>query len=265
MINIAGIAGFLKSKDFLTPFLSTVGASLTVLLVESMRARRKDSKKKLYVAGYMADVSRRMLHSSLFLQERTILPHIDAVKKILKGDAQLAAKMFAADEFDILTDPSPQYFPLPEDHKVEVGYDDIELLQAFEFVMYQSQNDGIRRRFNDFVREKLKSELQFRNRGSEERADILNTYWDYLDRISYAEKRTVATILYILLPKIESYARQRRLLFYSKKGIKEQIALCDEIKNQFAPLIPGTDFFEKASKAGIQRLFLEDEEQKAPN
>ncbi len=57
----------------------------------------------------MTDVTVRLLQSSLIIQGKTILPHIEATKRILKGDSELLEKTLLADEFDILTD-SPKRF-----------------------------------------------------------------------------------------------------------------------------------------------------------
>jgi hypothetical protein len=159
---------FILDPKFLIPFLSTAGASLTIIILQSIHRIDTDRKKKLYTVAYMTVVGVRLLHSSLIIKKNTILPHLNATEKILKGDHDLLDKMFLADEFDILTDGSIDFNDLPEEHRVLVGYDDIHLLQAFESLLHFNKIDSTNNSLNDFVKVNLKSELSFRSKSSDE-------------------------------------------------------------------------------------------------
>ena len=83
----------------------------------------------------MTDVTVRLLHSSLIIQNNTILPHIKATKRIIDGDSNLLNTTLLADEFDILTDGAMKFNHLPEEYKVLIGYDNLRLIQCFETIL----------------------------------------------------------------------------------------------------------------------------------
>jgi hypothetical protein len=72
---------FLLDPKFLIPFLSTAGASLTIIILQSIYRVDNDRKKKLYTVAYMTEVSFRLFQSRLILKKNTIIPHIEAAKK----------------------------------------------------------------------------------------------------------------------------------------------------------------------------------------
>lgn len=171
---------FLTDEKFLIPFLSalfaTLGASLTILLIQFINRHIKDKKKKIYASSYITDVCFRVLTSNLILKKHTVIPHIEAVKRILKGDEELLNTMFLADEFDMLTDKSFDFNILSEEYKILLGCDDISLIQSYETLIYMIRNDKTRTNFNDFVKQNLKSEHLFKNQSPDKQSDILNTY-----------------------------------------------------------------------------------------
>ena len=143
---------FLLDNKFIVPFFSTVGASLTIIILQSIHNFDKERKKKLYTVAYMAAVAQRLLHSSLVIKQNTIIPHIEAAKQIISGNQDLLNKTFLSDEFDILNEGMPEFNSLPEDYKVLLGYDDIDLLHAFETIIYMNKNDITRNNLNSFVK-----------------------------------------------------------------------------------------------------------------
>jgi hypothetical protein len=249
---------FILDPRFLIPFLSTAGASLTVIILQSIHRVDNDRKKKLYTVAYMTEVSFRLLQSSLILKKNTIIPHIEAAKKMIEGDQDLIKKTFLADEFDILTDSAIDSNNLPEEHRVLVGYDDIQLLQAFETIVYLNRIDKTRNSLNEFVKLNLKSELSFENKSQDEQVDILSTYWDYLDKLDHEENRIIAFVLHIFLPRVQQYINRMSFLLYSKKNITKKLDRVMDLHNKFRSIIPDPSFFEKSVSGGIQNIIRED-------
>ena len=93
----------LLNDKFIMPFSATVGAALTLLLLQYVTRRVGDKKKKLYAIFYILDICFRLLRTTFILQKHTVLPHIEMIKRILKGDVELLEDTFVSDEFDILT------------------------------------------------------------------------------------------------------------------------------------------------------------------
>ena len=186
---------FFTDEKFIIPFLSalfaTLGASLTILLIQFINRYIKDKKKKIYATSYIADVCFRVLTSNLILKKHTVIPHIEAVQRILKGDEELLNTMFLADEFDVLTDKSFDFNILSDEYKILLGCDNINLIQSYEALIYMIKNDKIRTNFNEFVKHNLKSEHFFKNQTPDKQSDILNTYWDYLEKIKHEEDRNI--------------------------------------------------------------------------
>jgi hypothetical protein len=249
---------FFLDPRFLIPFLSTAGASLTIIILQSIHRVDSERRRKLYTVAYMTNVSLRLLQTSLILRKNTIIPHIEAAKKMIAGNRELMKKTFLADEFDILTDGTIDFNNLPEEYKVLVGYDDIHLLQVFETILYLNSSDNTKNSFNDFVKFNLKSELSFANKSQDEQVDILSTYWDYLDKLDHQEKRITAFVLHIFLPRVRQYINRRSFLLYSKKNITTQLDAAVDLHNTYSSIIPEPSFFEKSVSGGIQKILRED-------
>jgi hypothetical protein len=249
---------FILNLNFLIPFLATAGASLTIIILQSIHRVDSDRKKKLYTVAYMTDVSLRLLQSSLILRKNTIIPHIEAAKKMIAGDRELLKKTFLADEFDILTDAAIDFNNLPEEYKVLIGYDDIQLLQAFETILHLNRIAKTRNSLIDFVKLNLKSEHAFAKKSQDEQVDILSTYWDYLDKLDHEENRIIAFVLHIFLPRVRQYINRKSFLLYSKKNITSQLDGEVDLRNKYRSIIPDPSFFEKSVSGGIQRIIGED-------
>ena len=249
---------FLLNPKFLIPFLSTAGASLTIIILQSIHKIDVERKKKLYAVSYMTGVCLRLLQASLIIKNNTIIPHIKAAKQMMSGDKDLLKNTFLADEFDILTDDSFNFSNLPDDFKVLIGYDDIDFLQSFETILYLYKIDNTKNGFNEFVKSNLKRELVFNNKNQDEQFDILSTYWDYLDRLSHEEDRLIAFILHIFLPRLQQYINRIGFLLYSKKNIKNQIDKAKYFSNEYQNIIPNSNFFHESISGGIQRIIKDD-------
>jgi hypothetical protein len=249
---------FILNPKFLIPFLSTAGASLTIIILQSIHRIDTDRKKKLYTVAYMTDVSLRLLQSTLILRKNTIIPHIEAAKKMIAGDRNLLKNTFLADEFDILTDGAIEFGSLPEEYRVLVGDDDIQLLQAFETILYLNRIDTTRNSLNAFVKLNLKSELSFANKSQDEQIEILNTYWDYLDKLDHEANRIIAFVLHIFLPRVRQYIGRVSFLLYSKKNMAARLEAAESLREKYKGIIPDPSFFEKSVRGGIQRIVVED-------
>jgi len=245
---------FLTNENFLIPFLSTAGASLTVIFLQFIKKVDTNREEKLYAINFMADVCFRLLSASIIIKKHTIIPHIKATQQILEGDEELINTMFLADEFDVLTDEQIEFDHLPNEYKVLIGRDDMELLQAFEMVLYFSKLNKTKNSFNSYVKENLKSQHGFTEKSPEEKTQILMSYWDYLDKLKGEKDRIISFILYIVKPLLEKYITKKSFLFYSKKNIKQLLDSIDKVKKKYKEMIPGSDHIEKSIHDGIQKI-----------
>ena len=85
---------FFTGDKFLIPFLSTLGAALTVIILQFIHRYINDRKKKIYAIGYIMHDCFLLLQSDLILKKHTIIPHLEAIKKIIAGDDELLETMF---------------------------------------------------------------------------------------------------------------------------------------------------------------------------
>jgi hypothetical protein len=241
-------------NDFTILFCSTVAASLTMIILQSIWQFVIDRRKKLYAITYFLDMSFRMMFSAVFLNKHTIIPHIEATKRIIKGDQVLLNTMFLADDFDVLTDEPFQFNVLPEEYKVLIGLDDINLIQSYEFLAYTSRNTVNRKAFNEFVRNNLKSQLKFGQESEDIRNDILNTYWDYMDKLQRDENRIVFHVLYTAVPQVKEYVQRKEFLFFSKKNINRILSRIDSIVSEYKDILPEEGkTIQDVVTGGIQR------------
>lgn len=240
--------------NLIMPFLATLGASLTIIFLQFIARHYSNRQKKLYAVTCIADISYRILYSELFLKKNTVLPHIEAAKRIIAGDKKLLETMFLVDEFDVLNDAPFDFEMLSEEQKILLGIDNIDLLQAYGIIVYSSKNDNIQKVFNEFVKNNLKSAHSFDQKSPDIQRDILNTYWDYLEKILRGEDRTISFIVYILVPYIKKYAKRIQLPFFSSKSLGEKLKCMEEITANFQDIIPDKSFFEKIDGSGIQKV-----------
>ena len=196
---------FLLDEKFLIPFLSTLGASMSIIVGQLIFGFSSRQRKKLYCVNYISDVADKLLFSNLNIKVKTILPHIEATKRIISGDIELLDIMFKADEFDILDGKNIEFNHLPEDYKLLVGYDSMKTLQVIELLKSLSNDDSSKTNLNLFVKENLKSQLKFNLKSEREKEDVLNNYWDYLDQVDRHIDRINGFIVTILIPTIEKY------------------------------------------------------------
>ena len=134
----------LLNEKLVLPFLATLGASLTIILMQFIARRVKETKQKIYAVNYICDSSMRILFSEFILVRHTILPHIEATERIAEGDEELLAKTFLANEFDILTAGASSFSHLLNDYSLQIGYDDIKLVQMYEALLYLHKNEANR-------------------------------------------------------------------------------------------------------------------------
>ncbi|MDD2200497.1 MAG: hypothetical protein PHE08_12290 [Bacteroidales bacterium] len=254
MKTLSTILDFVIDEKFLIPFLSTLGAALAIIVGQQIFGFSARQKKKLYCIAYISDVADRLLFSNLIVKKTTILPHIKATKEIIKGNNELLDIMFKADEFDILTGKTIEFNHLPEEYKLLVGFDSIKTLQAIEFVTALSVNDSSKISLNDFVKNNLKKGLHFDSQSDDEKLDILNTYWDYLDQVDRDIDRINGFIVNILIPTIEKYKNRFGFKFFNKKQISQNIKQIRKIHKQFEELIPNPDDIKNSINNGIQKV-----------
>lgn len=244
---------FFTDEKFLIPFLSTLGAALTVIMLQFIHRYINDRKKKIYAIGYIVHDCFGLLRSNLILKKHTIIPHIVAIKKIMDGDEELLNIMFSADEFDILTEKPIDIDHLPEEYKILLGNDDISLVKSYEGLHYLNKCTTNGEVFNDFVKNNLKSELLFRRQSQDKQLDILNIYWNYLDKIKHQTDRDISFILQIILPSIKKYIKRKQFLLFSTKDIKSLTNKVEDSLIDFQDILPEKDYLSKAVNGGIQK------------
>lgn len=238
---------------FWSSFFATAGASLTILILQFANGYLKDKRKKIYSAAYMSDVCFRITMSNLILKKHTVIPHIEAVKRLINGDEHLLNTMFLADEFDILTDKSFNFKGLSEEYKVLLGCDDISLIQSYETLVYMAEDDKTRASFNAFVESNLKSEHLFKSHTKEKQTDILNTYWDYLERLKHQKDRSISFALEIVLPSILNYVGNKQFWCVSTKGILATASKIKNVVSDFKEVLPEEGYIQKTMHGGIQK------------
>jgi hypothetical protein len=244
---------FFTGDKFLIPFLSTLGAALTVIILQFIHRYINDRKKKIYAIGYIMHDCFLLLQSNLILKKHTIIPHLEAIKKITAGDDELLKTMFLADEFDILTDKPVDIDHLPEEYKILLGNDDITLVKSYETLIYLNKSTTTEEVFNDFVKNNLKSEHSFRNQNQDKQLDILNIYWDYLDKIKHQTDRKTFFISKIILPSIKTYITGKQFCLFSIKCIKVPKDKIENTLIDFQDVLPEKDFLNNTISGGIQR------------
>jgi len=260
LIDLASRAEtFFSSSEFLVPFLSTLFASLTVIYLSFTHHRRSEARKRLFAVSYIADISYRIAASTFILRKHTLLPHIEAATKMFEGDHELLENCFLYDDFNVLTDSPMSFQALPEDQKVLIGLDDIDLLQAFEAILYLHSDHGKRRDLNAFVRENLSSSREFSLLSEEEQRDVLRRYRDLLYRADHQANRIVWFIYYIVLPSIHKYIHLRQFVLYSKKTAKKKIGQIVQTIDEYRPLLPDQDYMQRVKMQGIQQALGKNE------
>ena len=229
-----------------------MGAALTIMYINSVNRRVKETKQKIYAATYILDSSMRMLSSEFILLIHTIKPHIEASYRIAKGDQKLLETMLLTDEFDILTVSGPDFSHIPNEFKLQLGYDNLELVQVYDMLLYLFGSDSTRKSLNDFVKDKLKSMDGFLQKSESEKIDILNTYIDYLDSLEHEANRLIFMISYNVLPRLEDYLKSYKFWFYSTSHAKKTIKMIKDIMQSNVEHMPKSDFMERVRHGGIQ-------------
>lgn len=242
----------LTDDKFIIPFLATLGASLTIILMQFIARYVKESKQKVYAVSYICDVSMRVLVSEFILRNHTILPHIEATERIVEGDEDLLAKTFVSDEFDILTASSPEFSHLPNEYSLQIGYDDIKLVQMYDTLLFLYKNENNRISLNAFVKANLKSMHDFLSKTEEKQKDILHTYHNYLTSLDHESKRTIYLIVNTIIPSMSSYINSCRFLLFSTKSIKKTLLEIERHVKSNSELIPEEGYMEKVIHGGIQ-------------
>lgn len=245
---------YIMDERFLIPFLSTLGASLSIIIGQQIFSFSVRQRKKLYCINYISDVADRLLFANLIVKKHTILPHIKATQKIIKGDSQLLDIMFKADEFDILSGQSIEFNHLPEEYKLLVGYDSMKTLQAIEFIRALTMDNSSKVNLNEFVKDYLKSELKFNSKLESEKLDILNTYWDYLDQVDRHIDRVNGFIINMLIPTIDSYKRKFGFKFFPTKEISRNLKKMRATQKEYNDLIPSIEKIKSNFGSGIQKV-----------
>ncbi|WP_127559285.1 hypothetical protein [Saccharospirillum alexandrii] len=243
---------FLLQEKLMVPFLATLGASLSVIAIQALVRFEKEQKQRLFTANYMLDVAYRILYSTIIVKKHTIIPHIQATKRIMGGDSELLQTTLLADEFDILKAKSMQFNNLPSDYKLLLGYDDIEIIQAFDMLIYLHEEDTNRSHLIDFVKENLKSRDGFLAKDEGAQADILNTYWDILSSLDHEAARLMVFVRDMLLPRLERYISGKQFMLFKTSDAKRLRNRINAVIEEYADLFPDSAYMEEVRDGGIQ-------------
>lgn len=242
------------NKDFLIPFLSTLGASLAIIVGQQIFSFKARQRKKLYCMSYISDVAYRLLSSTLIVKRHTTLPHIVATKRIIAGNTVLLDTMFKTDEFDILNGATMKFDHLPEEYKLLVGFDSMPILQAFNFLIALSIDESSKLNLNSFVKENLKSELLFHEQSQERQDDILNTYWDLLDNENRHIDRINNFIIDVITPLIENYKNRFGFICFSKKSINKNLDDIHVLQKENMDILSKKEDLQNRIHNGIQKV-----------
>ncbi|HED37546.1 MAG TPA: hypothetical protein ENI76_04775 [Ignavibacteria bacterium] len=197
----------------------------------------------------------RQLQSEAFLKEKTISPHIDATKKIMEGDRKLLEQLLVADEFDILTASNISIGSIPENFKLAIGFNNLRLIQLYEAAQGMAADEYDKTCLNEFVKNKLKDYLAFNQLSLEEQNSILNTYWDYVDRLSRNSDRMIVFLMSTLIPEISFYLKKKQFKFFSVKEATDWLKKVETILEQHKDEIPNTEeYFNWLKDSGIRKI-----------
>ncbi len=244
---------FLLQDKILFPFLATLGASLAVIGIQALTRYEREQKKRIYAVNYMLDVAFRILSSALIVKQHTIIPHIEATKRIMDGDDNLLKTTLLSDEFDILKTKGMHFSHLPNDYKLYVGYDDIELVQMFDTLVYLYESDENRSHLNIFVKDNLKSMAGFLSLDNEQRNDVLNTYWDILSSLEHEENRLLVFVRDVVSLRLKSYIKGYQFLLFRTSNAEKKIGDIENLIEENKKLFPKPNYMEKVRHGGIQR------------
>lgn len=256
--SAAAIGSFLASDAFLVPFLATLVASLTVIYLQNYQRKVSLINSKLFGVVYIADVTFRILKSEFILRKHTLVPHIEATKRMIEGDIEILKRCFESDDFDVLTDPMMDYQLLPNDRKILIGMDEIDLVQAFEGIVHMYRDDSTNKKINDFVKKNLKNPNAVFEDTPDKRAHVLSEYLDCLFRADHHKCRIIWFGVYIILPAIEGYLKNNQFLFYSRKNAKKKTAQIKMLIGEYADFLPPSDYMQKIAAQGIQQVVADD-------
>ncbi len=243
---------FLTNEKIYLPLLATLGASLAIIGFQAIIRYEKEQKQKIYAINYMLDVAFRILSSTLVIKNHTIVPHIEATKRIIEGDSELLEEMLLTDEFDILKASPMDFSHLPNDFKVLVGYDDIELVQMFDGFLYVSGADENRLHLIEFVKSNLKQINDFISKDEQKREDILNTYRDILESLDHEQRRVLVFVRDILLPSLSHYINGHQFLIFRTSTAKNKISTIVSLIKENSDSFPEEGYMEKVRHGGIQ-------------
>jgi hypothetical protein len=243
---------FLMNEKIYLPLLATLGASLAIIGFQAINRFEKEQKQKIYAINYMLDVAFRILSSTLVIKNHTIVPHIEATKRIIQGDSELLEEMLLTDEFDILKASPMDFSHLPNEFKVLVGYDKIELVQMFDTFLYVAAVDENRLHLIEFVKSNLKSVNDFRLKKTQEREDILNTYWDILESLDHEQCRVLVFVRDMLLPSLSQYIKGYQFLQFRTSPAKRKVSTIVSLIEKNIDSFPEEGYLEKVRHGGIQ-------------
>ena len=99
----------------------------------------------------------------------------------------------------------------------------------------------------------MKSQHAFGQKTPEVQQDILNTYWDYLDKLRHEEDRNIGFVIDAIAPHIKRYIREKQFLFFSRKSIEKSLRKIEKTISDFRDVLPEKKSPKDIASGGIQR------------
>jgi len=242
----------LTNEKFLIPLLATLGASLSVIGMQFISRYFQEQRQRVYAATYILDVTYRILFSEITLKKHTITPHIKATMRMADEDMELINTALMDDEFDILKAKPVQFSHLPNEYKVLLGYDDIELVQMFDSLLYLYENDINRTDLNRFVSNNLKSAHDFISNTPEKRKDILYTYYDYLNSIDHESNRIIFLVNSRILLSLTKYLCRGKFSLFSTCQAINAAKKIEKLLIDNKDIVPEEEYMVNVINGGIQ-------------
>jgi hypothetical protein len=247
--HVGAVTNFFSKEKFLVPFLATLVASLTILLVNRLNERSKTKKKKIYAVTYIADSLQRALHCSLIIKIDTIIPHIEAVERILQGEYRILEQMIENDDINILQDDSFHFPSLPENYKILLGIDDIEIIQMWDAFRHLQEKAAVKKHLWS---EELSNFDSFMSLSQQRREQILRQRRDFLERKLLEADRTIQLIR-LFYPRVRRYMDGINFVFRSKTSFRRAISHIEHILASHADYLPPANFLEQRRVSGIKQ------------
>lgn len=243
---------FYENPNFLLPFLSTLGASLTIIILGFFARLRTEKRQKLLTINYIMDMSYRTLLETAILKKHTVKPHIIAIEKILNGDIKLLAELFKMDDFHILTEKPEVHSYLPNEYLLQVGTDNLKLMQLYNHLLVLKKEYTASDNLNVIVSNHLNDWMKFNDESDSDKTKILDMYGRKLHKVEDSLDRLMWFVLYLIVPEVKIYTDSIISMPYMKNDIRKKLNDINKITEDYSDMIPPSNLMKEIKYSGIQ-------------